>query len=358
MKKLLLAVGCVGIVLAAMWWLVPQDAHDRGVSSGDVSSAVAPSASVAAFANDTSATGVRSTLATDSDEWQNAASQLAVWAARAASLGPLPHSLSDTQPDGQLDVDADGNLVITHGVKRFFEYYLSTVGEESLDDIKSRIARELVQRLPETAAVQAWALFERYTQYKEALSAIPAPDQNTSTLMDTMKARSDARKSWLGTEISDAFFGEEEAYDHYALQKRQLEADDSLSETEKQQRLEQLTSQLPDQVREVLEETTRPGKVAQQVETMRAQGSSEADIQAYRATQFGSEAAERLGELDKQRAVWQTRYDDYRQQREAILTAGLDASDQQQQIEALQKRLFDTQEQRRVNALDRISEQQ
>lgn len=347
-------LGLFVAVVIAMWWITPQPAYQTN-SLAKPSQSILGASSVAG--QSLSANQLKHSLLDQDAEWQEVEAELDSYVAKGLQLGALPQSLADTEVDGNLEVDSEGNLLINYDVRRFFEYYLSTIGEETLEEIKSRIAQALVTELPKAAAVQAWALFNRYSAYKQALTDVPPPDLNsTDALYETMEMRSALRKAWLGDEISDAFFGEEEAYDRYALAKRQVEMDNRLTDEQKQQQIEQITSQLPHHIKAVLDEVSRPNDVASRVEQMRQQGSSEADIHAYRQAQLGPEAAARFSELDKQRAAWQQRYDDYRHQRESILTSGLEQTDQQQQINALQLRLFDAQEQRRVQALDRITD--
>src|SRR5262244_2505399 len=46
------------------------------------------------------------------------------------ALPPAPRSLLGTDVDGTLAVDARGDLVVSPELRRFYEYFLSTTGEE------------------------------------------------------------------------------------------------------------------------------------------------------------------------------------------------------------------------------------
>ena len=210
-----------------------------------------------------------------------------------------------------------------------------------------------MQQLPAAAAQQAWDLFGRYLDYRQSLSTLSAPAGDTpEALQQVIAQRRQLRESWLGEAASEAFFGPEEAYDSYTLARMHIEQDAQLSAAEKQQRLDQLKANLPADVSDMIQATMAPVEAASTVAAMREQGASEADIQAYRTRQFGPEAAERFKALDAERAAWQSRYDDYRQQRQAIVDAGLEAGDQASQIAALREQLFAASEQKRVAALD------
>ena len=67
----------------------------------------------------------------------------------------MPKSLSDTEVDGALEVDAAGNLMISRSIRQVFDYFLSAIGEEDLTTIISRIRAHIRYKLPAKAAAQA-----------------------------------------------------------------------------------------------------------------------------------------------------------------------------------------------------------
>ena len=90
---------------------------------------------------------------------------------------------------------------------------------------------------------------------------------------------------------------------------------------------------------------------------LRASGAPAAEIRALRERSFGADAADRLEQLDRQRAVWQQRLDDYREARDATeRNASLDAGARDRAIETLRAERFTPEERLRVVALDRIRE--
>src|SRR5690625_4485414 len=88
---------------------------------------------------------------------------------KGKNLKTRPSSLQGTKVDGHVAADANGNLVISVGIREMFDYYLSTLGEENLASVKARIALYLEQRLPQKAALQAWDLLNRYLHYRKAM---------------------------------------------------------------------------------------------------------------------------------------------------------------------------------------------
>jgi len=107
-------------------------------------------------------------------------------------------------------------------------------------------------------------------------------------------------------------------------------------------------------MREARDRMRAPVEVAQQVEAWRAQGASEAEVRRLREQTFGSAAADRLEQLDRDRAAWDKRYADWQAERRVIEQSGLAQEDRQRALEDAMARRFSEQEQRRVQALDRI----
>lgn len=280
--------------------------------------------------------------------------ELAHWVARGRALGERPASLSGTQVDGTLQVDGNGNLVIDLGLRRVFDYFLATVGEESLDEIRARLALYLQQNLPAAAARQAWDVLTQYLGYKDALAELPGHDGSYEGMRDSLQRQRDLRDTLLGPELADAFFRAEDDYADFALQHIDHLRDPDLTPQEKQQRTEALLSTLPDPIRDDIQSTGRPLQVEQSVQALREKGASADEIWHLREQQFGTAAAERLATLDAQRAQWQQRYERYRQQRAAIDNSALDDTDKAAEIIRLRAEQFSDAEQKRVAALDRI----
>src|SRR5690606_16991165 len=111
-----------------------------------------------------------------------------------AALHDRPASLQGTDVDGELLVDAQGNLVASIGVRRVFDYFLSTLGEEDLDTIKARIAAHLVEKLPPEAARQAWRLLNNYLDCQHALSELPLQSRDAKGVRAAMKQRQQLRQ--------------------------------------------------------------------------------------------------------------------------------------------------------------------
>ncbi|WP_111656305.1 lipase secretion chaperone [Isoalcanivorax indicus] len=276
----------------------------------------------------------------------------------ADDLPPMPRSLDGTQVDGELRADAHGNLIIEPDIRRVFDYFLSTVGEDDIEQVKARIALHLAETLPDSAARQAWELFERYEAYGAALEALPQHDGTVAGMGESLKQRQQLRQEWLGQNVAEAFYSFDDAFDNYTLARMAVLENDSLDADEKAARLQALEDDLPAPLREVRERANQPVRVSQDVAALREAGASEYEIRAVREAALGREAAERLEALDRQREQWDRRYADYRRAVAEIAASGLAQEDQEREVARLREATFDEQEQRRVQALDRMQDGQ
>ena len=87
-------------------------------------------------------------------------------------LERLPASLKGTQVDGEIIIDENKQLVVTEGLRRLFDYFLSALGEENEAVIATRVERYIRHHTPEPAASQAVAIFGNYVAYLKALPDI------------------------------------------------------------------------------------------------------------------------------------------------------------------------------------------
>ena len=276
---------------------------------------------------------------------------------RAQALGPAPASLVGTQVDGNLRVTADGDLLINPAIRQVFDYFLTALGEESLDDIQARLAGHLAEQLPSQAAQQAWALYEQYMGLREAMEQLPEHDGSVTAMRAAIRQRHDMQQAYLGPEVADAFYGLDMTYDRYMIERQALLEEEGLSAAQRDRQLSNLEQNLPPGMQQMLYDTRAPVWLEQRTQTLREQGASDAEIRALREQTFGTQAVARFEALEQQRQDWQTRYEDYREQRQQLISSGLSHTDQQVALARLQQQLFEDKELTRVQALDRINTQ-
>jgi lipase chaperone LimK len=269
---------------------------------------------------------------------------------RPLKLGPLPASLRDTEPDGPIEADASGHLILGPGVRRFFEYWLSAEGEESAAALRTRLQTAARARLPSAAAAELEALFDRYLRYREAGHALAAGDAD----LELRRARvTTLRRAQLGDAAAAALFADEDALDALALARRRLQLDRSIGAADHAASEAALEAQLPPSLRAARAATTAPARLDAEEAAMRAAGATDGDIQAVRIQASGPEAAARLRELDRARVDWQARVSDFRARRAALAAGESDPAALERKVHELVISMFSEPEQVRIAALER-----
>lgn len=277
-------------------------------------------------------------------------------------LEGIPKSLHDTQVDGSLEVDENGNLKITKGVRQTFDYFLSAIGEEDLTTIIARIRAYIRHKLPAKAAAQAEKLLEAYISYREGLGKLPQaagdPTQNLAAIRQQKLAVQNLRSQYFDRAVVEAFFGDEDAYDNYTLARLEVMQDKSLSATEKARRTAALLEQLPPDLKESIKTLNQYQELTTLTQDWKTRGGTPQELRAIREEIVGPEAATRLEALDQERAEWDNRMKDFLKERETILkNPALSEQDRQQQVNAIRQQRFNQQELVRVDALERIHDQ-
>lgn len=223
-------------------------------------------------------------------------------------------SLRGTQADGELSFDADGRLLPDLGLRRLFDHFLSLSGEFSLADIRRLIADAVLRTHGTDATDAAMAWFERY---RDLLRAIDATDFSTDPL-----ARAGAlhalRLRHLGEAATHAMFGDEEAALDLALARQRIRAADDLDPTERARWLDELDQTRPDGERAILADSDAIDLAESQTRALDALAADAATRHAERAALWGEDAAERLAQLDAERANWDARVAHYRAARASL----------------------------------------
>ncbi len=275
-----------------------------------------------------------------------------------ATLAPLPPSFKGTQVDGSFQVDGAGNLVITGDIRHIFDYFLSAYGEESLQDSVKRLRAYIASQLPQPAQEQAQALLSQYIDYKRELVLLER-DLPQMANLDALRQRESAvqalRARLFTAEAHQAFFGGEEAYNQFTLQRLAIQHDDKLDATAKGLAMDQLRASLPEE----LQESVLPqlqSELHTQTEQLRANGASAEDVRALRQQLVGAEATTRLEALDQQRAGWKQRISAFAAAKAQIQNQkGLSDGDKETAIQQLATEQFNENERLRLDAAVEMS---
>ncbi|MFZ5723397.1 MAG: lipase secretion chaperone [Pseudomonadota bacterium] len=276
-------------------------------------------------------------------------------------LENLPASLAGSEVNDALRVDADGHLVIEYPVRALFDYFLTTVGEEPLAVVATRIRAYLAHRLQEPARGEALQLLEGYlgfwqaagelSQHAQAMPGQAAPEAMAAYLAQLRELRS----RYFSRDVVQAFFAEQDAYQAYTLARLQVMQDASLGNVERARRLGDLLAQLPPSVQEAQRAATLVQTLDEVIADCRRAGCPASEVQRIREELAGPEAAQRLAALEADEAALQARLAGYFLQRDRIAAnPAYSESDRRAQTEELQHRLFDDSERLRLVALERI----
>lgn len=275
------------------------------------------------------------------------------------TIAELPGSLRDSVLPLSLDVSVDGDLVINKKIQSLFDFYLSALGEESLEVVVARIKQRLELQLASPALDQAYDILTGYLQYLNEVTAIrqqyKQDVQGEYSLDDVINARKlvlDARTEFLDPEVIAVFFEQTDQYEEYMLGLAAVTQNSALTREQKQQVKADLDAAAPEWLLAQQQNANQLNEYRNQYQELKSQGATEDELRDFTQQQFSPEVAERLVELEEQRQQWQLRLNEYRDELNGIITTDMDEQQRQEQTEQLRELYFSEQEIKRVRALD------
>lgn len=288
----------------------------------------------------------------------------------AASIGPVSRatpfvrSMQDTLPDGDLQTTLAGAATGSTGtlaygeLKRLFDYYLSAVGEQSIETITLQIRNELDRRLPPEQAKKAQRLLGLYIEFKRELVRVESQPQLAGNGLQAIRARflalQDVRSRYFSAEETQGMFGFEDAYDMDAIARLEVSQNPALNAEQKKQQLAALDAAMPDALRKEREATSMVVRLEEKAQALRAKGGSEDDVYRMRAKELDPQAAARLADVDREEAVWKGRIARYQEERGKLLQSqsNASASEREASLAQLQQSLFSEAERPRLRAYE------
>lgn len=277
---------------------------------------------------------------------------------KTAAPTDLPASFAGTRIDGTFRVDDSGNLVISEDIRRIFDYFLAAIGEEPLRTSVARLQTYITSQLPLPARDQALALLDSYLDYKRELIQFERdlPQMGNLDALRQREAGVQALRARLfSSEVHQAFFAREEAYNQFTLQRLAIQHDRELDDAAKAAAVDQLRDSLPPEMQDAILPQLQ-NDLRQQTARMRAEGASAAQIRQLRQQLVGAEATQRLETLDQQRQSWNRRIATYLASKSEIEgNPGLSATDKSSAIKRLAEEGFDEQERLRLDAAEQLA---
>lgn len=278
-------------------------------------------------------------------------------------LASLPASLKDSQLPSSLDIDNNGDLIVNMKVKNLFEFYLSAMGEDTLEDCIARIRHNLQGQLSFAALSQATEILEGYIQYRNHIGEIkndfmaryPQGSYQIATVKEMKDVARESRSLFLSEVAINAFYQKEDEYDEVMLERVAIKSNNSLSKEEKISLLNNLKDNSPQWMLEQEKQATLISTVQKQETTIRENGGTQEDVQALRVESYGEEAAANLHKLDLSRAKWNERVEAYRNEAAPALNSNQYSKQEQHQIlNDLRHQYFTGPELIRIQSLDKI----
>lgn len=342
---IIIAVLLLTLLAGLIWWLKPDSTTNSGKDNGTAADST------------NSASMTANTTGTDSQ--MNGDSNSATFF--TTGLERIPRSLQDTDVDGEIIIDDNKQLVVTEGLRRLFDYFLSAMGEEDEATITARVEAYIRHHTPEPAASSAVDIFHQYINYLKGLDGLQ--DNYGSLQMQATEAgkldlnliaqrRQDVkrlRQQLFDENTIQAFFGGEDAYEDYSVAMVRIEQDGNLSEAQKKTSRENYISRLPEGViKQNFQKQASFGELTQRTEDMKAKGASKEELFVMRRELVGEAAASRLAQVDTEDANFDSRFNQYQTQRQALIENAGSEANAQAQINQLERSQFSELERKRL----------
>ena len=280
-------------------------------------------------------------------------------------LENLPRSLQGTTVDGEIIIDENKRLVVTEGLRRLFDYFLSALGEEDEATINQRVESYIRHHTPEPAASQAIVIFNQYVNYLKQIKQIEQRYGNLQ-LQATQDGKLDLnmiaqrqqdinkiRQQNFDQATITAFFGSDDTYDDYSISMLTIEQNEQLSTTQKAAARQDYISRMPNNaIKANIEQQANLNELITRTEQMKAQGASAEALYNMRSKLVGAAAAGRLATVDVEDANFDQRFNQYQAQRQSIVTQSSDNAQARVQITQLEQQLFNDVERKRLEAYE------
>lgn len=283
-------------------------------------------------------------------------------------LENLPRSLQGTTVDGEIIIDENKQLVVTEGLRRLFDYFLSAFGEEEENVIHERVKGYIRHHTPEPAASQAIGIFEQYVAYLKALPEIEKrygnlqlqATQNGELDLNIVAQRKQdvakLRQQYFDKLTIHAFFGAEEIYDNYSVEMIRINQNEQLSDAQKEVARQDYISRMPDTVTKTnIEQQANINALITRTEQMKAKGATAEELYNMRRELVGAPAAARLAQVDQEDASFDQRFTQYQTQKQLLLSQNPDNA--HIQIEQIEQQLFDENERKRLTGYAALQQQ-
>lgn len=289
-----------------------------------------------------------------------AASAGAYWwqsgsAEQPVAEGVFAPSLRQTSVDGLPPAPVSGKMDAKQ-LKALFDYYLATQGERTFPEIRQEIEKQLAARLSGKALQDAQDFFHRYLAYLNDLGQAgktisPVSADVVSQMSQRLQLLRQIRARHFTPLELKQLFASSDVMDELVLQRMAIQRRQDLSEVEKRRQLDALEQSLQPEQRAARQQTIQHIALADAERNLRKQGGTPEQLQALRAGMVGAEAAQRLAAVDAEAVAWQTKLQQWKQEREQLAKdEALSGPQRQQALQVLEQKLFSENERKRLLA--------
>ncbi|ENX33874.1 lipase chaperone [Acinetobacter colistiniresistens] len=260
----------------------------------------------------------------------------------------LAASLRGTEIDCPIQVDANGKLILTVGIRSCFDYFFSSLGEKTETELVADIRQYLTATLPDTASSYASYLLDQYVAYSHALKNIkPTGNFKTGDIDGYQKVIDQMYKvqqQFFNAAEINALFGNERNLNQFNIDQMRIHANKTLSAQQKAAELAKLIDQLPSTLADGVRVSMQFSELQQLTQEVREKGGSAQELRNMRESLLGPEAADRLEKVDQEEAGWQTQVNGYLAERDQILKSDATDASKQQSINQLRNQSFGSKE--------------
>ena len=351
----IIAVVIIVIAAAVIMWFKPDSQRMETAQSASIASA------------DTSESTLSTVLNSEQTEQTASAQNQSTF---VTGLERLPRSLKGTQVDGEIIIDENKQLVVTEGLRRLFDYFLSAIGEEDEAVIFARVESYIRHHTPEPAASQAVAIFSKYVAYLKALPEIEKRYGNLqlqatkngeldlNAIAQQKQDVANLRQQYFDKTTIEAFFGASDSYDDYSMEMVRINQNEQMSEAQKQAARQDYVSRLPDgAIKTNIMQQANLNELMARTEQMKAAGASPEALYNMRRELVGAPAAARLAQVDQQDADFDQRFKQYQTQKQQLLSQNADKAQAQTQINQIEQQLFNDMERKRLAGYAALQQQ-
>ncbi|ENX41770.1 lipase secretion chaperone [Acinetobacter sp. NIPH 2100] len=260
----------------------------------------------------------------------------------------LAASLQGTEIDCPIQVDSNGKLILTVGIRSCFDYFFSSLGEKTETELVADIRQYLTATLPDTASSYAIYLLDQYVAYTHALKNIkPSGNFKTGDIDGFQKVIDQMYKvqqQFFNAAEINALFGNERNLNQFNIDQMRIHANKTLTAQQKAAELAKLIDQLPSTLADGVRVSMQFAELQQLTQEVREKGGSAQELRNMRESLLGPEAADRLEKVDQEEAGWQTQVNGYLAARDQILKSDASNESKQQSINQLRNQSFGSKE--------------